>query len=399
MKYTTDSGVGLVTLLPEAAIMRREIERRISDVLDLAGYLPLYTPHIGNVELFEKSGHYPYYKDSMYPLIGNPICDSLHALKPMSCPMHIDAYASEPRSYKDLPIKYCEFGTVYRHEASGSVNGLFRLRGFTQDDGHIFCTEEQVHDVVKECIDLVEALMKEFPIGKLSYRLSTRGHTDNGKFTGMGLYWHVAEKTLREILQAKGEFVEDVGGAAFYGPKIDFIAKDSLGREWQLGTVQLDFQLPARFKLAYTPNGGPVLPPVLIHRALLGSIERFIGILLDNFEDQIPLWLKLKQVAVIPVHKGNLELARTATKYLRSHGIRAVTDEEEAPLRAKIANAINDKIPLRIVLGDRDQVNYLEVCGLIAQLKVTIEEKDKKHPRYLNNFVKEFKSKEWDYIV
>lgn len=349
---------GLAILLPEVAIMRKEIEHYLSTILLANDYLPLYTPHIGDLELFTKSGHYPHYADSMFPIIAdNTIEDGQlgtysYVLKPMNCPFHIEAYNASPRSYKALPLRFYEFGTVYRNEASGGLQGLLRLRGFTQDDGHIFCTNEQVEQEVGNCIELATTVLKQFGLDVIP-RLSFKGNDNRSKYIGSDELWAKAEAALTNAILVKTGWkeVSVQEGAAFYGPKIDFIAKDSFGREWQLGTVQLDFNLPERFNLVYRDKDNIEQRPVMIHRALLGSIERFIGILLEHY-DKIPFWLALEQVRIIPVHISHIEYCKEINLQFKEAGIRSIVDEEEAPLKAKVGKAMLDKVPVKIVVGE-----------------------------------------------
>lgn len=411
MEYISNSG--LATLLPKYAVMRREIERRLTDLLIASEYEPLYTPHIGDIELFKTSGHYPYYASDMFPRIEDwgflpdnaekMSPDKTYILKPMNCPMHIEAYQSEPRSYKQLPIKYYEFGTVYRNEKSGAVNGLFRLKGFTQDDGHIFCTTDQVHDEVMECIFLIYAFMQEFNDAfKLSYRLSVRDQDKKDKYIGSDREWEVAEEALANALVEHCEihhshFSIDKGGAAFYGPKIDFIAKDKLGREWQLGTIQLDFNLPLRFNLKYTASDGLEAQPVMIHRAILGSLERFIAVLMETGVD-LPFWLVPEQIRIIPVHEEQQKFANKMAMHLRAMGIRATSEKEIAPLKAKIKKCMDDGIIYRIVVGKKEVESIPTSSEFVQDAWVKIESKGgSKSECALTEFIDQVRNKQLDY--
>lgn len=379
---------GLAILLPKVATMKQVIQARISKLLERHDYQPVCTPHIGDITLFETSGHYPFYKKDMFSPIGEisdsegPVGDlDYYLLKPMNCPFHITAYASEPRSYKELPVRYYEFGTVYRYEKSGALNGLFRLRGFTQDDGHIFCTMEQIEAEIRTCISLVTNLMKMFNL-TVSYKLSLRTVDASDKYVGDPADWDESERILTEIINTAttGKYEVEQGGAAFYGPKIDFVAKDMLQREWQLGTIQLDFNLPTKFKLQYRDSDNQGKTPVLIHRALLGSLERFIAILLE--QPKLPLWLELEQVRVIPVHKDQLDYAIHVYRSLKNVDIRAKLDAEEAPLSAKIKNAITDKVPIRLIVGKTEEADNL----------VTVNDHLGKFTTGLNAFINNFNS-------
>lgn len=384
---------GLATLLPELAIARKELQDSISKFLERDGYLPLFSPHIGDIKLFTKSGHYPYYKDGMFPLIEEFVeapeddenafvrSPDVFALKPMNCPFHIEAYQSEPRSYRELPIRYYEFGTVYRNEDSGAINGLFRLRGFTQDDGHIFCTEDQIQEEIQKCIELVRSVMSWFNM-KIGVRVSLRDD-DREKWIGSKDLWDRAEKALAAALPPDSSIVPDKGAAAFYGPKIDFTAIDSLGRSWQLGTIQLDFNLPERFDLKYKGADNQEHRPVMIHRALLGSIERFLAVLLE--QGPLPLWLRLEQVRVIPVHAAQLGYAKEVANSLRFDGIRAYVDSEEAPLSAKIKKAVTDNVPVRAVVGKQEEKDE----------SVTFEGNGHKRTYRTANFVNDFQTDKW----
>lgn len=303
---TPKIGQGLPVLRKNGAIAKQRLTEYISRLLLEKGYVPIASPHIANVELFEQSGHYPYYKDSMFPVIQDLKFDGNYAtaneqfvLKPMNCPFHILAYEHMGVvSYKELPVKFYEFGQVYRYEDSGALSGLFRVRSFTQDDGHIFCTTDQISMVVGECLELIRIVCETFKLN-LKVKVSVRGDDNKEKYIGKDDVWNFAEISLSTICnQYFGrDFDMDHGGAAFYGPKIDFIAMDSMNREWQLGTVQLDFNLPERFNLGFVNNKGERERPVLIHRALLGSVERFLGILMEN--DLLPLPLQPFNMGVI----------------------------------------------------------------------------------------------------
>lgn len=289
-------------LLKNGAIAKQRLINYLGKLLLERNYVPLSSPHIGNIALFKKSGHYPFYKDSMFPIIRQPSEEtgdySEFCLKPMNCPFHIMAYQNMGVvSYKELPIKFYEFGQVYRYEDSGAINGLYRLRSFTQDDGHIFCSMNQIREIVDECIDLIKLICDKFRL-KLAIKYSKRDLAISEKYIGSLDSWAAAQDILKAVCFAKfgNDYVEDAGGAAFYGPKIDFVAKDKLNREWQLGTIQLDFNLPEQFGLNYIGSDNLEVP-VLIHRALLGSLERFLGILLDN--NLLPMALQPFNMGVI----------------------------------------------------------------------------------------------------
>lgn len=345
-------GSGLPLLLPKGAIIRNELEKLISARLVDYGYDRVYSPHIGALELYKTSGHYPYYADSMYAPIA--IEEREFLLKPMNCPMHIMAYTAEPRSYRDLPVRLAEFGTVYRQEQSGELNGLVRVRGFTQDDGHIFCTPGQLQDEFKECLRLVQEVMSVFGL-KTKCRVSLRDPSNTGKYAGDDSLWAPAEACIRAVVDELGlEHTVGLGEAAFYGPKLDFMALDALGRSWQLGTIQVDFSLPARFSLAYTGSDGQPHRPVMIHRAVFGSIERFMGLLIEHFAGDFPLWLAPEQIRFIPIADGQLNATRALAVRARKAGLRSSIDNARDSMGAKIRRAQTEKIPLIVVIGKRE---------------------------------------------
>lgn len=345
-------GSGLPLLLPKGAIIRTELEKLISAKLIEYGYERLYSPHIGSIDLYKTSGHYPYYANSMYEPIH--IEDREFLLKPMNCPMHLMAYTSEPRSYRDLPQRYAEFGTVYRQEQSGELNGLVRVRGFTQDDGHILCTPEQLQDEFKQCLRLVQEVMAIFDL-KTRCRVSLRDPANTAKYAGGDTLWAPAEACIRTVVTELGlEHTEGLGEAAFYGPKLDFMALDALGRSWQIGTIQVDFSLPERFGLEYTGRDGKPHRPVMIHRAVFGSIERFMGLLIEHYAGDFPLWLAPEQIRFLPITDGQTEFATQLAARARRAGLRVTIDAQRDPVGAKIRRAQADKVPFAVVLGKRE---------------------------------------------
>ena len=345
-------GSGLPLLLPRGATIRAELERMLSSKLEDYGYEPLYSPHIGSIDLYKTSGHYPYYADSMYQPIR--IEEREFLLKPMNCPMHIQAYTAEPRSYRALPLRYAEFGTVYRMEQSGELNGLVRVRGFTQDDGHVFCTPEQLKDEFKSCLRLVQEVMAIFNLGT-KCRVSLRDPEDLGKYVGEDSLWTPAEACIREVVDELGlEHTVGLGEAAFYGPKLDFMALDALGRSWQLGTIQVDFSLPERFELEFTGSDNQSKRPVMIHRAVFGSIERFLGLLIEHYAGDFPLWLAPEQVRIIPITDAQIPAAEELLKQFKERRLRASLDDASEKLGAKIRQAELEKVPLVAVLGKRE---------------------------------------------
>jgi threonyl-tRNA synthetase len=370
-------GPGLVLWKPKGAIVRKELQAFISEELRRQGYTEVFTPHIGKLVLYRTSGHYPYYRDSQFPPLIEPetltrladegcSCADLsnrlgkgeiegYLLKPMNCPMHIKIYASSPHSYRDLPVRLAEFGTVYRWEQSGELSGMTRVRGFTQDDAHIFCTEEQVLGEIQGCLQLVLKILNTLGMNSYRIRVGLRD-ADSSKYVGSSEQWDRAEKALRESAQTLGvPFSEEPGEAAFYGPKIDFVVKDVIGREWQLGTVQVDYNLPERFGLNYVASDNSARRPVMIHRAPFGSLERFCGVLIEHFAGSFPTWLAPEQVRVLPISEKQLEYGRSISALLLHRNIRASIDESSDKIGAKIRLAQLEKVPYMLVLGAREE--------------------------------------------
>ena len=369
-------GQGLVLWKPNGAILRQELESFISKELAKQGYSRVYTPHIGKLDLYKTSGHFPYYQDSQYPPIIHRECLSELAsegcscsdlankleegeiegylLKPMNCPMHIRIFNSEQRSYRDLPIRLAEFGTVYRWEQSGELNGMTRVRGFTQDDAHLFIREDQLQDEIQGCLGLVKLVFSILGMESYRVRVSLRD-PDSDKYVGSTEAWDKAESALREAVKTLGvDYEEEIGEAAFYGPKIDFVVKDVIGREWQLGTVQVDYNLPERFKLSYVGSDNQEHRPVMIHRAPFGSMERFCGVLIEHFAGNFPTWLAPEQVRLLPMNDDLLAYADQCLSELQNLGIRTTVDRQSAKLGAKIRKAETDKIPHMIIIGKRE---------------------------------------------
>ena len=352
--FSVDStiGSGLPLLLPKGAIIRQQLEKLINDKLFDYGYDALYSPHIGNIELFKTSGHYPYYSESMYEPIN--IDDREFLLKPMNCPMHIQAYSSEPRSYRDLPKRYAEFGTVYRMEQSGELNGLTRVRGFTQDDGHVFCTHEQLKEEFKQCLQLVQEVMEVFGL-KTKCRISLRDPNNKSKYVGADELWQPAESCIQEVVDELDlTHTVGLGEAAFYGPKLDFMALDALGRSWQLGTIQVDFSLPERFQLEYVGSDNQPHRPVMIHRAVFGSIERFMGLLIEHYAGDFPTWIAPEQLRIIPISDAQIPEAEELLARCKKLRIRASIDDQKDKMGAKIRRARLDKTPLMAIIGKRE---------------------------------------------
>ncbi|TFE71138.1 threonine--tRNA ligase [Methylacidiphilum caldifontis] len=370
-------GAGLPLWLPKGAVIRRELQNFLTDELLKRGYQLVYTPHIGQLDLFRTSGHYPYYRDSQFPPILDPeelktfesknmSCAELanrlekgevegYLLKPMNCPMHIRIFDSKPRSYRDLPIRIAEFGTVYRFEKSGELSGLTRVRGFTQDDAHIFCMESQVEGELLSCLELVKVVVQKMGLLDTKVRLGLRGE-DKEKYVGNPESWKKAEEDLRKAAAQSGfDFVEEPGEAAFYGPKVDFLVKDAIGRSWQLGTVQLDYNLPSRFSLSYVGEDGHPHLPVIIHRAPFGSLERFLAILIEHFEGHFPFWLAPEQVRIIPVSDAFVNYGEKIKEILQQNHFRVNLDRKNETLGAKIRVAQLEKVPYMLIVGKKEE--------------------------------------------
>jgi len=369
-------GQGLILWTPNGAIIRTELQNFISRELTRQGYSQVYTPHIGKLGLYRTSGHFPYYKDSQYPpIVERETLDGLakegcscaelsnklesgevngYLLKPMNCPHHIKIFASQKHSYRDLPIRLAEFGTVYRWEQSGELGGMTRVRAFTQDDAHLFCTEEQLPQEILGCLNLVKTVFGLLDMKDYRVRVGLRD-PDSAKYTGDPANWDKAEKACRDAAASLGvPFSEEPGEAAFYGPKIDFVVKDVLGREWQLGTVQVDYNLPERFDLSYTGSDGKEHRPVMVHRAPFGSMERFIGCLIEHFAGHFPTWLAPEQVRILTVTEAQNEYAQRLFKELKDKDVRVTLDDSREKLGAKIRLAELAKVPYILTLGERE---------------------------------------------
>jgi threonyl-tRNA synthetase len=398
-----DVGQGLILWTPAGSIIRQELQTFISEELRKQGYSQVFTPHIGKLELYKISGHFPYYKESQFtPIVENEsLGKMLHEgcscaemvvrleavsahlasqinqrtgretiapdrvkpddqlldgfmLKPMNCPHHIKIFASQPHSYRDLPVRLAEFGTVYRWEQSGELNGMTRVRGFTQDDAHLFCTEDQVAAELIGCLSLVKIVLTTLGMNDYRVRVGLRD-PDSNKYTGEPANWDKAEAACRGAAQALGmPFSEEPGEAAFYGPKIDFMVKDVIGREWQLGTVQVDYNLPIRFDLTYVGADNQPHRPVMIHRAPFGSMERFCGVLIEHFGGDFPLWLAPEQVRIVPISDKVQDYGNSLLERFRAAGVRASLDGHSDKLGAKIRRAEIEKIPYTLVIGAKE---------------------------------------------
>lgn len=398
-----DVGQGLILWTPAGSIVRQELQSFISTELRKQGYSQVFTPHIGRLALYKTSGHFPYYKDSQFPpiverdfldqlvasgcscaemanrieAVSQKFADTINArtgqqtigkdrvlpddqlidgflLKPMNCPHHIKVFDAQPRSYRDLPVRLAEFGTVYRWEQSGELNGMTRVRGFTQDDAHLFCTPEQVAPEILGCLSLVKIILTTLGMSDYRVRVGLRD-PDGKKFAGDPAKWDLAEAACREAAQTLGvPFTEEPGEAAFYGPKIDFVIKDVIGREWQLGTVQVDYVLPVRFGLSYIGADNQPHTPVMIHRAPFGSMERFCGVLIEHFAGDFPLWLAPEQIRILPISDKILDFAKSTLAEFQAADLRVTLDTHSDKLGAKIRRAELDKVPYVLVLGQKE---------------------------------------------
>ncbi len=351
-------GSGLILWMPKGGVIRQELENFMREELIRRGYSIVYTPHIGNINLYKTSGHYPYYKDSQFPTIKMKERDdgdeSEYLLKPMNCPHHIQIYLVTPHSYRDLPIRMAEFGTVYRFEQSGELSGMTRVRGFTQDDAHLFCTPEQVEQELRSTLEMVLMAFQTLGFNDYQCRVSLRDPTSN-KYAGDPALWDRAEATLRKIVRDAGlRHEEAIGEAAFYGPKLDFLVKDVIGRQWQLGTVQLDYVLPERFALEYIGADNTPHRPVMIHRAPFGSMERFTGILIEHFAGAFPTWLSPVQAMVLSISEKFVPYAEQVHKKLLAAGGRAELDGADDKIGAKIRRAREQKIPYLLIVGAKE---------------------------------------------
>jgi threonyl-tRNA synthetase len=349
--FPEEIGSGLPVFHPKGGIIRRELENYSRRRHEQAGYSFVNTPHITKGHLFETSGHLPYYADTMFPPM--ELEGSEYYLKAMNCPMHNLVFRARGRSYRELPLRLFEFGTVYRYEKSGVVHGLTRVRGLTMDDSHIYCTREQMEDELKSVLAFILDLLRDYGLDDFYLELSTRGDSD--KFIGSEEQWAAATETLRTVAEASGlELVPDPGGAAFYGPKISVQARDAIGRTWQMSTVQLDFNQPARFGLEYTAADGSRQEPIMIHRALFGSIERFMGVLIEHYAGAMPPWLAPVQVVGIPIGDTHVPYLAEVAVRLAARGIRVEVDDSADRMQKKIRNAQRQKIPFMLLAGDDD---------------------------------------------
>src|SRR6056300_135071 len=356
--FSQKVGQGLPLWLPKGAALRGRLEDFLKAAQKKAGYEMVMTPHIGQKELYVTSGHYAKYGEDSFQAIKTPKMDEELLLKPMNCPHHCEVYNFKPYSYKDLPKRFAEFGTVYRYEQSGELHGLTRVRGFTQDDAHIFCTPEQLDQEFKEVIDLVLYVFGSLGFEDFTAQVSVRDMENLDKYIGEVANWEKAEQAIITAAQNKGlNYVIEEGEAAFYGPKLDFMIKDALGRKWQLGTIQVDYNLPERFDLTYKGSDNELHRPVMIHRAPFGSMERFIGILIEHTAGNFPLWLSPEQVAVLPISEKYHDYSDKVLKFLNKHDIRGLVDERAEKIGRKIRDAEVSKIPVMLIVGEQEADN------------------------------------------
>jgi len=354
--FSQKVGLGLPLWLPRGAQLRERLEMFLKKVQKKAGYQQVICPHIGNVELYKTSGHYQKYGESSFRPISTPVEGEEFFLKPMNCPHHCEIYKTSPRSYRDLPIRLAEFGTVYRYEQSGELHGLTRVRGFTQDDAHIFCTPEQVKDEFKGVMDIVMLIFKALDFKDFIVQISLRDPNNKEKYIGSDENWEKAETAIMEVASERGLTTVVVPGeAAFYGPKMDFMVKDALGRKWQLGTIQVDYNLPERFDLEYIGADNQKHRPVMIHRAPFGSMERFVAVLLEHTAGDFPLWLTPDQAIVLPISEKYQDYAKKVLNLLNNSEIRTLIDDRNEKAGKKIRDAEMKKIPYMLVVGEREE--------------------------------------------
>ena len=358
-------GKGLPMWLPKGTDLRLRLQDMLRKIQKRFGYQEVITPHIGSKNLYVTSGHYAHYgKDSFQP-IHTPEEDEEYMLKPMNCPHHCEVFASKPRSYKDLPLRIAEFGTVYRYEKSGELHGLTRVRSFTQDDAHIFCRPDQVKGEFLRVMDIIQAVFEIFQFDNFEAQISLRDPNDKEKYIGSDEVWEESETAIKEACAEKGLDAKiEYGEAAFYGAKLDFMVKDAIGRRWQLGTIQVDYNLPARFKLEYTAEDNTKKVPVMVHRAPFGSLERFTAVLIEHTAGHFPLWLTPDQVAILPISEKYNDYARKVSKYFASQGVRAVIDDRNEKIGRKIRDTELKRTPYMVIVGEKEMEE-----GLVSMRK------------------------------
>ena len=356
--FSNRVGQGLPLWLPKGAQLRQRLEDYLKMVQKEAGYLPVITPHIGSKELYVTSGHYAKYGEDSFRPISTPNEGEEFLLKPMNCPHHCEIYKSSPKSYRDLPYRLAEFGTVYRYEQSGELHGLTRVRSFTQDDAHIFCRPDQVKDEFKAVIDIVLRIFKALDFDNFITQISLRDPNNPEKYIGTDDNWDKAEKAIIEVAQEKGlEYIIEEGEAAFYGPKMDFMVRDAIGRKWQLGTIQVDYNLPDRFELEYVGADNQKHRPVMIHRAPFGSMERFVAVLIEHCAGKFPLWLSPEQVKILPISEKYNDYAEKVLAYLNNYDIRGEIDFRSEKTGRKIRDAEIQRVPYMLIVGDKEETS------------------------------------------
>ena len=353
--FSQNVGVGLPLWLPKGAELRERLEQYLKKVQKNAGYEPVITPHIGNVNLYKTSGHYQKYGEESFRPITTPVEGEEFFLKPMNCPHHCEIYKSAPHSYRELPLRYAEFGTVYRYEQSGELHGLTRVRGFTQDDAHIFCTPDQIKGEFNGVIDIIEQIFKAVDFTDVIIQISLRDPDTPEKYIGSNENWDKAETAIKEVAEERGLNAEiEYGEAAFYGPKMDFMVRDALGRKWQLGTIQVDYNLPERFDLNYIGADNEKHRPVMIHRAPFGSMERFVAVLIEHCGGNFPLWLTPTQAMILPISEKYQEYAEKVLTLLKKYDIRAQIDDRSEKTGRKIRDAELKKVPFMLIVGEKE---------------------------------------------
>ncbi|MEO6636997.1 MAG: threonine--tRNA ligase, partial [Ginsengibacter sp.] len=353
--FSEKVGAGLPMWLPKGAMLRERLQQFLQKAQIEAGYQPVITPHIGSKSLYVTSGHYEKYGADSFQPIKTPVEGEEFFLKPMNCPHHCEIYKALPRSYKDLPIRFAEFGTVYRYEQSGELHGLTRVRGFTQDDAHLFCMPGQVKEEFIKVIDLVLYVFKSLGFTEYTAQISLRDKEDRARYIGSDENWEIAEKSIMEAAEEKGlNTVIEYGEAAFYGPKLDFMVRDALGRKWQLGTIQVDYNMPKRFDLTYIGEDNAKHTPVMIHRAPFGSMERFIAVLTEHCAGKFPMWLVPVQVKILPISDKFLSYAENVLSELNNNDIRAEIDDRSEKIGKKIRDTEMAKVPLMLIIGEKE---------------------------------------------
>ncbi|WP_075601678.1 threonine--tRNA ligase [Saccharicrinis aurantiacus] len=387
--FSQNVGQGLPLWLPKGAMLRERLENFLKKVQRKYGYVPVITPHIGNKQLYVTSGHYAKYGEDSFQPINTPAEGEEFLLKPMNCPHHCEIFKTKPVSYRDLPIRMAEFGTVYRYEQSGELHGLTRVRGFTQDDAHIFCRPDQLKDEFKKVIDIIQYIFKALDFKDYIVQVSLRDKENHEKYIGTEENWEKAESAIIEACDERGmNTIVEYGEAAFYGPKLDFMVRDAIGRKWQLGTIQVDYNLPERFELEYMGSDGVKHRPVMIHRAPFGSMERFVAVLIEHTAGKFPLWLTPEQVVVLPISEKYNEYAEKVSNVLNNSDIRSVLDDRNEKIGRKIRDNELKRIPFLLIVGEKEaETNTVSVRkqGDGDKGAMTIEE----FSAFINNEVEE----------